>query len=32
MAACLMFTLPAMAIFMVAQKYFINGISVTGLK
>lgn len=32
MAACLMFTLPAIAIFMVAQKYFVSGISVTGLK
>jgi multiple sugar transport system permease protein len=32
MAACLMFTLPAIAIFIVAQKYFVSGISVTGLK
>jgi multiple sugar transport system permease protein len=32
MAACLMFTLPAIAIFIVAQRYFITGISVSGLK
>jgi multiple sugar transport system permease protein len=32
MAACLMFTLPAVAVFMVAQKYFIEGISAAGLK
>lgn len=32
MAACLMFTLPAVAIFVVAQRYFIEGISASGLK
>ncbi|MFD2082842.1 multiple sugar transport system permease protein [Actinopolymorpha cephalotaxi] len=32
MAACLVFTLPALAIFMVAQRYFVQGISVTGIK
>jgi multiple sugar transport system permease protein len=32
MAACLMFTLPALLIFLVAQRYFIEGISISGLK
>ena len=32
MAACLVFTIPALAIFMVAQRYFVQGISVTGIK
>ena len=32
MAACLMFTIPALAIFIVAQRYFVQGISVTGMK
>ncbi len=32
MAACLIFTLPAVGIFMVAQRYFVQGIAVTGIK
>jgi multiple sugar transport system permease protein len=32
MAACLIFTVPAVVIFMVAQRYFVQGIAVTGLK
>ncbi|HEY9292622.1 MAG TPA: carbohydrate ABC transporter permease [Microlunatus sp.] len=32
MAACLIFTLPALLIFMVAQRYFVQGIAVTGMK
>ncbi|MGW0227961.1 carbohydrate ABC transporter permease [Actinopolymorpha singaporensis] len=32
MAACMIFTIPALVIFMVAQRYFIQGISVTGMK
>lgn len=32
MAACLIFTLPAVVIFMIAQRYFVQGIAVTGLK
>ena len=32
MGACLLFTLPAIGIFLVAQRYFIQGISVSGLK
>jgi len=32
MAACLIFTLPAVVIFMVAQRYFVQGIAVTGMK
>lgn len=32
MAACLIFTVPALAIFMVAQRYFVRGIAVTGMK
>jgi multiple sugar transport system permease protein len=32
MAACAMFTLPAVAIFMVAQRYFIAGIATSGIK
>jgi multiple sugar transport system permease protein len=32
MAACLVFTLPAVVIFMVAQRYFVQGIAVTGMK
>jgi len=32
MAACLIFTVPAVAIFMIAQRYFVQGIAVTGLK
>jgi multiple sugar transport system permease protein len=32
MAACLMFTLPALLIFLVAQRYFVEGISISGLK
>lgn len=32
MAACLLFTVPALVIFMVAQRYFVQGIAVTGMK
>jgi multiple sugar transport system permease protein len=32
MAACLMFSLPAVVVFVIAQRYFISGISMTGLK
>src|SRR5690606_475622 len=32
MAACLIFTVPALAIFVVAQRYFVQGIAVTGMK
>jgi len=32
MAACLIFTIPAVVIFMIAQRYFVQGIAVTGLK
>jgi multiple sugar transport system permease protein len=32
MAACLMFTLPAVVIFVIAQRYFVSGIAVSGLK
>lgn len=32
MAACLIFTLPAIGLFAVAQKYFVEGISATGIK
>jgi multiple sugar transport system permease protein len=32
MAACALFTLPAVAIFMVAQRYFIAGIATSGMK
>lgn len=32
MAACLIFTVPALVIFMVAQRYFVQGIAVTGMK
>jgi multiple sugar transport system permease protein len=32
MAASVLFTTPALFVFLVAQKYFIQGISLTGLK
>jgi multiple sugar transport system permease protein len=32
MAACLIFTIPALIVFMVAQRYFVQGIAVTGMK
>lgn len=32
MAACLLFTVPVVGIFVVAQRYFVQGISTTGLK
>ncbi len=32
MAACLYFTVPALVIFMVAQRYFVRGITLTGMK
>ncbi|QDP95379.1 carbohydrate ABC transporter permease [Microlunatus elymi] len=32
MAACLIFTVPALIVFMVAQRYFVQGIAVTGMK
>lgn len=32
MAACLIFTLPALVIFMITQRHFVQGIAVTGLK
>ena len=32
MAACLIFTIPALVVFMVAQRYFVQGIAVTGMK
>lgn len=32
MAACLIFAAPAVVIFMIAQRYFVRGIAVTGLK
>jgi multiple sugar transport system permease protein len=32
MATCLMFTLPAVAVFVVAQRYFVSGIAISGLK
>lgn len=32
MAACVMFTLPAFVVFLLGQRYFIGGISTTGIK
>lgn len=32
MAACVYFTLPAVVVFMVAQRYFVRGIAITGMK
>lgn len=32
MAACLYFTIPAVVIFMVAQRYFVRGIAIAGMK
>lgn len=32
MAACLCFTVPALTIFMIAQRYFVQGIAITGMK
>lgn len=32
MAACLYFTIPAVIVFMAAQRYFVRGISITGMK
>jgi multiple sugar transport system permease protein len=32
MAACVMFTLPAFVIFLLGQRYFVDGISTSGLK
>lgn len=32
MAACLYFTIPAVAVFMIAQRYFVRGIAITGMK
>lgn len=32
MAACLYFTIPAVIIFMVAQRFFVRGITLTGMK
>jgi multiple sugar transport system permease protein len=32
MAACVMFTLPAFAIFLIGQRYFVEGISTSGIK
>jgi multiple sugar transport system permease protein len=32
MAACVMFTLPAFVVFLLGQRYFVEGISTSGIK